>query len=140
MTKPLGPGRALAGGKEDAASLRSGGGDGGGPAPRKPGAPARPCAQPSSEPARRLPPLTPDARDPRRPQGRASSGTAAGRPIKFPVAAAGGASPGRGAGADSPADSGILLIYAGGCLERGAAAGHREGPAPLLRIRWRRHL
>ncbi|XDA89870.1 hypothetical protein R6Z07M_019479 [Ovis aries] len=58
--KAPGPGRALAGGKEDAASLPGGGGSG--PAPRKPGAPARPRAQPRSEPGPR--PLAPDARDP----------------------------------------------------------------------------
>lgn len=42
------PGQALAGGKQDAVSPRSGGG----PAPRKPGALARPSAQPRSEPGR----------------------------------------------------------------------------------------
>ncbi|CAI9171651.1 unnamed protein product [Rangifer tarandus platyrhynchus] len=51
--KAPGPGRTLAGGKEDAASL-PGGGDSG-PAPRKPGAPARPREQPRSEPARPAP-------------------------------------------------------------------------------------
>lgn len=45
--------------------------------------------------------------------------------------------PGRGRG--QPGGRRCLLIYAGGSLER-RRRGHREGPAPLLRIRWRRWL
>lgn len=98
--------RALAGGKEDAASLPSGGG----PAPRKPGAAARPGAQPRApDAAARRPRPLPGA-------GRVGEppGSAAGRP--FQVCSRRGAGSWRTAGAR-------LFTLA-------AAAGEAPPPAP----------
>lgn len=90
-------------------------------AAQPPGARARrpgPCAQP----ARPERPLAPDARDPpRSPAGGRAPGRPPGAPASF-------LSPLRGHG---------QLGTAGACAERRAAAGHREGPGSLLRIRRR---
>lgn len=90
-------------------SLRSGSG----PAPRKPGAPARPGAQPRSEPD--CPPAP--AAGTQRPRPFPELGGRAGepwdrrgRPIKFPLAAAGGDSPSRERVAGSRRTAGSCLF------------------------------
>lgn len=112
----------MAGGKEDPASLRSGGG-GSGPAPRKPAGPPRPGAQPRSEPARRLRPLAPDARgrSPSPADGRAL-GPLRGAPPSFVSPRREAPLPVRARGAGSGADGGLRLIYAG--------TARREAPLP----------
>nr|XP_036851579.1 collagen alpha-1(I) chain-like [Manis javanica] len=117
--KAPGPGPALAGGKEDPASLPGGGG---GPAPRKPGVPAKPGAQPAPCPpagTRRPPPLP-------QPRGPASPRTAAGRPIKFPPAAR----PGRGRGAQAAGGGGSCLFTPEAAWGEAPPPGTEKDPLP----------
>lgn len=98
MTKP--PARPGAGRRKGGRDVPPSGGGGSGPAPRKPGAPARPCVQPGSEPERPGPFPDPGGQAPLQVSSRPG-----GRRLSQPRAV-------------SRADGGCLLIYAGGCLPR----------------------